>query len=54
MGVEVELVRRRTLVCVDVDVVIDVDGRAEPVVGLVEVLVLVDLRHAAHSCELEC
>lgn len=53
IGVEVELMRGRTFVGVDVDIVIDVYGGTEPVVGLVEDLVLVDLRDTAHRCQLE-
>lgn len=37
IGVEVELMSRRTLARVDVDIVIDVNGRVEPVVRLVEI-----------------
>lgn len=51
--VEVKLMRGRTLVSVNVNVVVDVYGGVEPVIGLVEDLVFVDLRDTAHSCQLE-
>lgn len=53
IAVEVELMRGRTLVSVNVNVVIDVYGGIEPVIGLVEDLVFVDLRDTAHSCQLK-
>ena len=53
IGIEVELMSRRTFASVDVDIVINVYGRAKPVIRLIEILVFVDLRHTAHSGQLE-